>query len=334
MALHQDVIVGIDGSAPSEEAAAWALKELRGSGRTLNLVHVITPAGPESAAESELRSAGDEVLTRLSVRLAHLDAAHPDGASDTTIDTEVVIGDPAEALSALASDASLLVLGHHGAGQGNSPRLGTVSFGLPGHALSSVLVHRVRTGSEFDDPAAHPTMRSGPGLPPTTGGSDAPVDAVPADDGNARADAGPGRTRGVVVVGLDTSEYAAVAALDAAEFAVGSGQRLRVLVGVDALADAAARARAEADLAWLRREFPTLDADAEFPTGDPVDALIRASEDADLIAIGKRGIGQFAAMTSQLGRTSSAVLSGAHSSVLLVTFRPDPRLESRTSVRR
>src|SRR5699024_5437447 len=110
-----------------------------------------------------------------------------------------------------------------------------------------------------------------------------------------RADAGPGRTRGVVVVGLDTSEYAAVAALDAAEFAVGSGQRLRVLVGVDALADAAARARAEADLAWLRREFPTLDADAEFPTGDPVDALIRASEDADLIAIGKRGIGQFAA---------------------------------------
>ena len=125
-----------------------------------------------------------------------------------------------------------------------------------------------------------------------------------------------------------------MAALDAAEFAVGSGQRLRVLVGVDALADAAARARAEADLAWLRREFPTLDADAEFPTGDPVDALIRASEDADLIAIGKRGIGQFAAMTSQLGRTSSAVLSGAHSSVLLVTFRPDPRLESCTSVRR
>ena len=56
MALHQDVIVGIDGSAPSEEAAAWALKELRGSGRTLNLVHVITPAGPESAAESDRRS--------------------------------------------------------------------------------------------------------------------------------------------------------------------------------------------------------------------------------------------------------------------------------------
>src|SRR5699024_8690163 len=62
VALHQDVIVGIDGSAPSEE-----------------------------------------VLTRLSVRLTHLDAAHPEGAS------EVIIGDPAEALSALACDASLLV---------------------------------------------------------------------------------------------------------------------------------------------------------------------------------------------------------------------------------
>src|SRR5699024_3301324 len=173
-----------------------------------------------------------------------------------------------------------------------------------------------------------------PGLPPTTGGSDAPVDAVPADDGNPRADAGPGRTRGVVVVGLDTSEYAAVAALDAAEFAVGSGQRLRVLVGVNALADAAASARAEADLAWLRRELPTLDADAERPTGDAVDALIRASEDADLVAVGRRRLGRVATTPPQLGRTSSAVLSGAHSSVLLVTFRPDPRLESRTSVRR
>lgn len=297
MAPHQDVIVGIDGSAPSEEAAAWALKKLRGSGRTLRLVHVITPVHLEGAAEPELRAAGEKMLTGLAARLAQLDAAHPDDTSDTVIDTEVVIGDAAEALNSLADEASLLVLGRPGAGQVNSRRLGTVSFGLPGHALSSVLVHRVGTGSEFD--------------------------------GHSRADAGP------VVVGLDTSEYAAVAALDAAEFAVGNGQRLRILVGIDASAEhAAIRARAESDLAWLRREFPALDADVELATGDPVDALIRASEDADLIVVGKRGLGQFAAMTSQLGRTSSAVLTDAQSSVLLVTFRPDPRLESRTSATR
>src|SRR5699024_2503812 len=92
--------------------------------------------------------------------------------------------------------------------------------------------------------------------------------------------------------------------------------------GADALADAAARARAEADLAWLRREFPTLDADAEFPTGDPVDALIRASEDADLIAIGKRGIGQVAALTAPPGRASSAVLAGARA---VPPRAPEPR---------
>src|SRR5699024_12408366 len=124
--------------------------------------------------EAELRAAGDWVLTRLSVRFAQLEAVLRDGASDSTSDTEVFIGDRAEALSALASDASLLVLGHHGGGPGNSPRLGTVSFGLPGHALSSVLVHRGRTGSEGDDPAARPTRRSGPRPPPTTGGRAAP----------------------------------------------------------------------------------------------------------------------------------------------------------------
>lgn len=301
MQLSGDVIVGVDGSDQSAEAAAWALKELRGSGQALRLVHVITPTHLEIDDEAELTETGRMVLVGLSDRLRDLDTAHPDGASGTEILTEVVVGDAGEELAMRADDAGLLVLGRHGAGRVNSRRIGTVSFGLPGHALSTVLVHTVRSGSEFDDPAAHPTV---------------------ADTGAA----------GDIVVGLDTSEYAGVAALDAASLAVSSGRPLRVLVGVDALGDPeATRARAEADLAWLQSEFSGLDATLEFPSGDPAELLIDASDGADIVVVGKRGRGVFAAMTSQLGRTSSAVLTGARSSVLLVPYRRDPRLGARSA---
>lgn len=301
MQLSGDVIVGVDGSDQSAEAAAWALKELRGSGRALRLVHVITPAHLEIDDEAELTETGRMVLVGLSDRLADLDAAHPDGASETGILTEVVVGDAGEELAMRADDAGLLVLGRHGAGRVNSGRIGTVSFGLPGHALSAVLVHTVRSGSEFDDPAAHPSE---------------------ANSGGA----------GGIVVGLDTSEYAGVAALDAASLALSSGRPLRVLVGLDALGDPeGSRGRAEADLAWLREAHPGLEATLEFPSGDPAELLIEASEGADVIVVGKRGKGVFAAMTSQLGRTSSAVLTGARSSVLLVPYRRDPRLGARSA---
>lgn len=301
MQLSGDVIVGVDGSDQSAEAAAWALKELRGTRRALRLIHVITPAHLEIDDEVELQEAGRTVLTGLADRLGDLDAAHPDGASGTEILTEVIVGDAGEELAMRAGDAGLLVLGRHGAGTVNSRRIGTVSFGLPGHALSTVLVHTVRDGSEFDDPSRHPSMARG------------------------------GATGGVVV-GLDTSEYAGVAALDAASLAVANGWRLRVLVGVDALGDRAeAEARAQADLAWLREAFPDLDADIEFPSGDPAQMLIDASKAADIVVIGKRGKGVFAAMTSQLGRTSSAVLTDAEASVLLVPYRRDPRLSTRSA---
>lgn len=301
MQLSGDVIVGVDGSDQSAEAAAWALKVMRDSECALRLTHVITPAHLEIDDEAELAEAGRTVLTGLADRLMQLDAAHPDGASGTEILTEVVVGDAGEELAMLADDAGLLVLGRHGAGQVNSRRIGTVSFGLPGHALSSVLVHTVRDGSEFDDPAQHPSIaRSG--------------------------------VAGGVVVGLDTSEYAGVAALDAASLAVGSGRALRVIVGVDALGDREiTESRAQADLAWLREAYPDLDAHVEFQRGDPADLLIDASKTADIVVVGKRGRGVFAAMTSQLGGTSSAVLTGADSSVLLVPYRRDPRLRTRSA---
>lgn len=295
MHLSGDVIVGVDGSDQSAEAAAWALKELRGTEHGLRLIHVITPAHLEIDDESDLRETGQGVLADLRTRLEALDAAHPEGASGVRIDTEVVVGDAAEELAQRADEAGLLVLGRHGAGRVNSKRIGTVSFGLPGHALSAVLVHTVTGGSEFDDPAVHPA-----------------------------------RDSGQIVVGLDTSEYSHVAAQDAAALAVRSGWTLRVLVAPDSLGDPeTTHSGAESALAWLREDHPDLQVELDELAGDPAQVLLEASETADLVVLGKRGAGVFAGMTSQLGRTSSAVLTDAASSVLLVPYRRDERLRAR-----
>ena len=69
MHLSGDVIVGVDGSDQSAEAAAWALKELRGTERGLRLVHVVTPAHLEIDDEADLRETGTTVLADLRTRL-------------------------------------------------------------------------------------------------------------------------------------------------------------------------------------------------------------------------------------------------------------------------
>ena len=95
MHLSGDVIVGVDGSDQSAEAAAWALKVLRGTEHGLRLIHVITPAHLEIDDEADLRETGQSVLADLRTKLEALDAAHPEGASGVRIDTEVVVGDAA-----------------------------------------------------------------------------------------------------------------------------------------------------------------------------------------------------------------------------------------------
>lgn len=136
-----------------------------------------------------------------------------------------------------------------------------------------------------------------------------------------------------VVVGMDTSEYASVAALDAADFATRHNLPLRVIVGVDPLGDSErARTQTELDLTWLRSEVPGLNVSVEYAQGTPADILGAASAKAALLVMGKRGLSAFAGMAVQLGRTVGQVIQKAESSVLLSTFRDDPRLANRRIV--
>lgn len=284
----EDIVVGFDGSDASAEAAAWGLTELVGTGGKLILVAVVDPERDDPRdLDTRLAAARDEV-SALASRLADLD-------SSVTVVEKILTGSPAEEIAALCDTAACLAIGHHGSDEQVKGRIGTTSFGLPGHALSPVCVHRPRAGSEFDSAAAHALAGGG------------------------------------VVVGLDASDYARVAALDAAAYAHRWGLALTVLVGTDPLGDPTeVSAQIADDVAWLQGHFPELSVETRSASGDPAELLIDASEGADLLVLGKRGAGGFAGMSVQLGATSSKALSGAHSSVLLVPYRRDPRLPSQS----
>lgn len=136
-----------------------------------------------------------------------------------------------------------------------------------------------------------------------------------------------------VVVGMDTSEYASVAALDAADFAVSATVPLHVVVGVDPLGNSElVRQQVELDLTWLRSQVPGLDVSATYAQGPAAEVLATAAGSSALLVLGKRGLGLFAGMAVQLGRTAAQVIDVAKTSVLLSTFRDDPRLATRRIV--
>nr|WP_275434611.1 universal stress protein [Brevibacterium ravenspurgense] len=293
--ISGDVVVGIDGSGSSRKAAQFAVDNFT-QDAPIDLVTVIKTERPAGDYEHNLpgtfttvgtpeeREKGEAAIERVMSKLVI-----PDGAS---VKSRVLFGDPAEELDKCGMDAGLLVIGHHGSDQPVAGRIGTVSRGLPGHALCPVLIHR------------------------------------PVDDSEDSEDS---RDERPVIVGMDTSEYSAVAALDAAEFAQRAGVPLQVVVATGTLENSdRANSQVDFDLTWLRSEFRDLKASAKFvESSNPVEALAEASADAQLLCIGKRGVNLFHGMAVQLGRAAAGLVTEARSSLLLSTFRDDPRLASR-----
>jgi nucleotide-binding universal stress UspA family protein len=138
------VLVGVDGSASSKEALAWAAHYagLVGAQLEVAIVWHLPPAmgwetpvptewNPEDDARSVLDSEVEEVLG----------SKRP---TDTTL--LVLEGPPAKVLTERAHAASLVVVGSRGRGQVAGMLLGSVSEALARHAPCPVVV--VRHGAE------------------------------------------------------------------------------------------------------------------------------------------------------------------------------------------
>jgi len=135
------VLVGVDGSAGSDRALAWAATYAQDWGRPLVVVHVsglpvVTDFGVDMAETEEgLLAAGRQVTQRAVETVA---AEHPTLA----VTEHRAIGDPRAVLTQLAEGASVLVLGSRGRGALASLLLGSVSVALAAQAPCPVVVVR------------------------------------------------------------------------------------------------------------------------------------------------------------------------------------------------
>ncbi len=141
---QQRIVVGADGSPPSNHALRWALRQAKLTGAAVEAVHawhIPSTNGwtPMFDLAEGLSKAGEQVLANA---IAEAAGDHP----AVTVHARLVEGNAAAALLQAASGADLLVLGCRGHGGFVGALLGSVSQHCVQHATCPVVV--IRDGEE------------------------------------------------------------------------------------------------------------------------------------------------------------------------------------------
>jgi nucleotide-binding universal stress UspA family protein len=146
--MTRPVTAGVDGSAESLAALAWAGREAVRRGLALRVVHVwryerheAVDAGDRDTQDRWVRDAAAEAARAVAERHPGLD-----------VSTDVLEGDPVDTLVAAAADAELLVLGSRGHGPVVGFLLGSVGQQVIAEAVRPVVF--VRAGDEASGEAA------------------------------------------------------------------------------------------------------------------------------------------------------------------------------------
>ena len=282
------VIVGVDGSEASQDALDWAVCEAQLTGRPLRVVCAYTVSGGWPPIDSKyddkiLRELGHEVLDTAKARVHAR-------APELVVESELRYGGPVPLLLQESKEASVLVVGGRGTGSFAALMLGSVAVGVTAHAQCPVVVVRGTEGA----PA--------------------------------------GGAGGRVVVGVDGSEPSAAAV----EFAIAEASRRRLplhavsawqqppiygprmypgLIDKETLEKESQREMSEMLAGW-RGKYPEVPVTETIEQSHPVEALVRASQTADLVVVGCRGRGGFRGML--LGSVSQGVIRHAHCPVAVV----------------
>ncbi|WP_055564659.1 universal stress protein [Streptomyces atriruber] len=156
------VTVGLDGSPESLAAAEWAAREAKLRGMPVKLVHVLDPI-PVPTAQAPL--IGAETLQYWRERVPRKSAGdlrlrHP----DVEIVDEQAVGRPADALTAAAEDAALLVLGSRGLSGVGGYLVGSVGQAVVARTATPVVLVRAEEesaeGHTTDLPDVAPTANA------------------------------------------------------------------------------------------------------------------------------------------------------------------------------
>jgi nucleotide-binding universal stress UspA family protein len=136
------IIVGVDGSAHSQRALEWALKEaaIRHAPVTVLTVHQAVAGyyrgmASDPAAPAHTEEARQAAQVETDKALAGLEGPHPESVMVTAVH-----GFPVEELIKAASDADMIVLGSRGAGGFTRLLMGSVPGQVAQHAPCPVLI--------------------------------------------------------------------------------------------------------------------------------------------------------------------------------------------------
>lgn len=275
------VTVGTDGSPSAARAVGWAADEAVRRRLPLRIVHVVDI--PDHLLMTAAPGVYESFVSAGEALVSEAEKLARDRHPDLTVTTRLERGPVPQALREQADEASMLVLGHRGLGGFASLLLGSTGLRMVGFTPGPVVIVR-------GEPSEH----------------------------------------GEVVAGVDLftdSEETLAFAFDEACL---RGARLRViyafqpaerLVAAGDLGDLSEveedrHAQLEELLARWRERHPSVQATAETVREHPVSALVRASEQADLLVVGALGHGILKG--AFLGSVSHGVVHHAHCPVAVV----------------
>ncbi|HET7278991.1 MAG TPA: universal stress protein [Dermatophilaceae bacterium] len=304
--LHPgSIVVGIDGSPSSGHALDWAIEEAARRHTPLHLLHALgldpfvtaamanTPEPSWLAEKAPVQPDTDDVLDAAVARVTAL-------GPTLTVTTEVAQGDPAPRLVDLSRAADTVVVGSRGHGGARSAVLGSVSLQVSTHAHCPVAVVHAA-------PLAHLVR------PRVVVGVDGSVQSDRAVE-YAFAEASSRRIELLAVHTwwLEFLDGAMAVTVPTAQWERIEQEQRLVL--------------SEALSGW-REKYPDVTVHEQVRRAHPVEALVRESEDAELVVVGSRGRGGFTALV--LGSVSHGVLHRAKCPVVVAR---NPGVAARTAV--
>jgi Universal stress protein UspA and related nucleotide-binding proteins len=292
--------VGVDGSANSDLALDWAVDEATRRGLPLHIIHGIPYRSPMTRLGIGYEIDGLRQLAA-GVRkdaIARVDRANP----ELVVTWDQSTYGPASALVDASDTADTVVVGARGMSRGMGVLMGSVSIQVAAHADCPVVVVRALRAS-----------------------ADAEAAVVVGVDGSASSELAiafafeQARSRGVGLTAvhawrLDHIEGAFASSIwtvDWPTFAQGE----QILV-------------AESLAGW-REKYPDVAVRQHSLRGLPVEALIRASENACLVVVGTRGRGGFGGLL--LGSVSQGVMHGAQCPVAIAHGPRESPSDGRTT---
>lgn len=273
-------IVGVDGSFGARSALEWALANSPLHDAEVTVLHA-HQQGAAARILSAVHVGRESEAGTTATALHELDASIADIVGDRTIERRVISGHPGRALLDAAADATLMVVGRHGAGSAWQHGLGSVSR----HCVLHAVVPTVIVPTDWDH-----TMTK---------------EIVVGYDGSENAGAAVRWAIGFA------NGHASVRALVALEIA----PWLRSDIIEERLADELRQERARiCDL--LADVDPHGTARREVVVRGARPALARAAETADLVVVGAHGSGRIA--STVLGSVSTWMLDASTRPIAVV----------------